>query len=74
MEDVAICIWLEGVLGTEYCFGVLFDPGEPRPDCGLSAAVRASEASLCNVSGRATGRGGGNGEMETADMLAEWAW
>lgn len=36
--------------------------------------VRDSDASLFRVSGLAMGSGGGKGDIDMAETLAEWAW
>ena len=76
MDDDAICMAFEGVRGTGGCFGL------PRGDCcwALRLAAELAGELLCSVvilltaSTFEAGSGGGNGEMERADMDAEWAW
>lgn len=75
IEDDAIYIAFEGMFGMEGCFGALGD--------GLPSLVFDNdheEDALCSVvilvmaSPFVTGRVGGNGDIERADIEAEWAW
>lgn len=67
---------LEGIAGTGGCCRGLLAAG----DAALADdAVRAGEPLGSAVrrltpSGFPDGKGGGNGEIETAVMEAEWAW
>ena len=75
MDEVAIYIWLDGVLGTSACFGLLFTPGEGFERVGdPSVFPCASEGARLVDSERAVGTGGGNGEIDMEDTLAVWAW
>lgn len=74
MEEVAMCIEFDGVAGTGGCLGLFGDEAfgelliEERP-----GESRRSEATLFKASGRATGSGGGLGEIETIVIDAECA-
>jgi hypothetical protein len=68
-------IWFDGVFGTDSCFGLFFAPGEDVTRAGdLSESPCASEAARLALSERTVGKGGGKGEIDMDDMLAEWAW
>jgi hypothetical protein len=75
MEDVAMYIWLDGVFDTDGCFGLFFAPGGDIARVGdLSEFPWTSTAPRLVASARAVGKGGGKGEIDIDDMLAEWAW
>ena len=51
---------------------MFFVLGEAGGEAGdLAGVFCASEVSLFTVSGRATGKGSGNGDMDIAETLAE---
>jgi hypothetical protein len=63
------------VFGTDGCFGVFFAPGEDGVRVGdLSEFPCASATPRLVASERAVGKGGGKGDIDMDDMLAEWAW
>ena len=63
----------EGVFGTGRCcdFGLFLGTDETpeRPE-DLSGVFCGSVVVLLEAAGRTEARGGGNGEIDTADMLA----
>ena len=68
-------IWLDGVFGTSDCFGLFFALGEGVTRAGdLPEFPCASTTPRLVASTRVVGKGGGKGEIEMDDMLAEWAW
>ncbi len=72
IEAVPMWIEFDGVAATVTCLELCFWPGaDEKLRLGLG---RASEASRLTVSTLAIGRGGGNGDIDTAETLAEWAW
>ena len=66
---------LEGVRGTGGCLGLLGEDccGTLRLEAELAGEPRCSDVILLTASTFEAGRGGGNGEIEMADMEAEWA-
>lgn len=74
IEDEPMCIEFEAVIGTGACLGPLAE-GEPsfalENDC--AGDDLCSDAILFTASTLVTGAGGGNGEMDNADIDAEWA-
>lgn len=65
---------LEGLAASPACleaFGSGLDVGEVGGCWKLAAD---SLASLLTASDLRIGRGGGKGEMDMAETLAEWAW
>lgn len=75
IEDEPICIELEAVTGTGGCLGLLAE-GEPFLALGNDCAGDdlCSDVILFTASTLVTGMGGGNGEIDKADIDAEWAW
>jgi hypothetical protein len=76
IDDVAMCIELAGMEGICGCCLTLLLDGE-LVLCGWGERAGESwisDTSLFTPSGLATGKGGGNGDTETAVMEAEWAW
>lgn len=66
----------EGVRGTDDGLGLL---GEDacwvlRLAAEFAGDPRCSEAILLTASTLEAGNGGGNGDIERADIEAEWAW
>lgn len=63
------------MFGMEGCFGALGD-GFPSLvfDNDHEEDALCSVAILVIASTLVTGNGGGNGEIERADIEAEWAW
>lgn len=68
-------IAFEAVAGTVGCLGVLV-----LGELSLTFEIERTEEVLCSVvslwtaSGFVAGGGGGNGEMDRADIEAEWTW
>ena len=66
---------MDGVLGTGDCLGLFFEPGEAvGGDGGLSELPCVSGVARLVGSERAVGNGGGKGEIDMDDTLAEWIW
>ena len=65
----------DGVRGTGCCLGVLAE-GDSLLLLGVDGLGEAlcSEATLFTASSFVAASGGGNGDMETLEMDAEWAW
>jgi hypothetical protein len=78
IDDVAMWILFDGVFGTTCCSFGLREAA--AGDAWLSEMLVAGRRGLFGTdftaaSGlAAVGRGGGNGEIETAVTDAEWAW
>lgn len=72
MEAVAICIRFEDVSGTGGGFGLLAE-GDPvkLPDIDGAGDDCCAEARRGFAAAVGVGSGGGNGDMETAEMDAE---
>lgn len=74
IEEEAICIAFDGVRGTGGALGLL-DTGEVvfvlEDDCPEDALY--SEFIRPTASPLVVGNGGGNGDIDTADIEAEWA-
>lgn len=70
-----MCIEFEAVAGTGGCLGLL-DEGDPslafENEC--AGDDLCSDATLFTASTLVTGLGWGSGEMDKADIDAEWAW
>ena len=66
----------EGVSGTGDCLGFLGDDcwGLLRLEAELAGAPRWSDTILLTASTLEAGNGGGNGEIDIAEIEAEWAW
>ena len=66
---------LEGVAGTGGCLGLRGEDccGTLRLAVELAGDLRCSDAILLTASTFEAGKGGGNGEMEMADIDAECA-
>lgn len=65
-------IWLEGVFGTGGCLGLPFAPGEPgEAVAAFSGVDLISVARRFTASGRAARIGGGKGEIDMQETLAE---
>lgn len=75
IEDEPMCIEFEAVTGTGGCLGLLAE-AEPSllPENDFAGDGLCSDAILFTASTLVTGTGGGNGEMDKADIDAEWAW
>lgn len=68
-------IWFGSVFGTAGCFELVLALGEDVARVSeLSEFPCTSAVGRLLASERAVGKGGGKGEMEMDDMLAEWAW
>ena len=68
-------IAFEGVFGTTCACGVRGDCFEDvEATVGVLGGTLTCDATRVTPSGRALGRGGGNGDIEMADTEAVWAW
>jgi hypothetical protein len=66
---------LDGVFGTTWVRGVRGVEVEASDITeGVFFGVCACDVILLTASGTALGRGGGNGDIETLLMDAEWGW
>ena len=66
-------IAFEGMFGTTGAWGIRGLPVASDVTDGALFGVCACDATLLTPSGRAVGRGGGNGEIEIQEVDAWWA-
>ena len=73
IDEVAICMELDGVAGTSNCLGFLTDGKVESCNVGVRAErLRGSTDALFKTSDFTAGKGGGKGDIETPVIDAEW--